>query len=325
MKLEKVVSRPKPGRWVILFIIGLAVAGAMATMYNVELAHNVNFEGIPWGKIVFGAVGFIGIIVSLALLFARLLREMRVSQIQADFLDRISHELRTPLATLTLVGDLLRQETQIRNSDQEKLWASHDLELQRLKTDVELLLQAARLRESKLKVNLERINLAAWIENRWTSLVELLGSGATLKLIQEGDVWVSVDPSLLELIVRNLIDNARKFAIGAPVVEIQIRSKQPYLFFGKGLFGKGLFGKRRWVLVVRDQGLGFLPGQEAVLFRRFSRLDGNRRTQVEHSIPGTGLGLYLSASACKAMNLTLVGRSLGEKKGAEFKIEGVFA
>ena len=108
MKLEKVVSRPKPGRWILLFIIGLAVAGVMAASYNVEIVNKVSFESIPWGKIVFGAIGFIGIIISLALLFTRLLREMRVSQIQADFLDRISHELRTPLSTLTLVGDLLK-------------------------------------------------------------------------------------------------------------------------------------------------------------------------------------------------------------------------
>jgi two-component system phosphate regulon sensor histidine kinase PhoR len=273
----------------------------------------VNFEGIPWGKIIFGAVGFIGIISSLALLFARLLREMQVSQMQADFLDRISHELRTPLATLTLVGDLLKGEGRTSNDKEKRLWASHDLELQRLKTDVELLLQAARLRESRLRVNVERVNLQEWIKQKWPSFSELLGHGASLRLIEDKNtINVMIDLSLFELILRNLIDNARKFSLNAPVVEIRIHLKAPRMWSRKA----------RWQIIVQDQGLGFSAGQEAQLFKRFSRLEVETQNRQQHSVPGTGLGLYLSASACKAMGLTLVGRSLGERKGAEFRIEG---
>jgi two-component system phosphate regulon sensor histidine kinase PhoR len=315
VKLEKVVSRPKPGRWIILFIIGLAVAAVMATSYNVEIVHHVSLEGLPWGKIIFGAVGFIGIISSLALLFTRLIREMQVSQIQADFLDRISHELRTPLASLTLVGDLLKGEGRVFTEEEKKLWGSHDAELQRLKTDVELLLQAARLRESRLKVNVERVHLQHWIHEKWPSFTELLGREAKLKLTEDTTpIHVLLDLSLFELIVRNLIDNARKFSLDAPEVEIRIRAR-PARFLGKP----------RWQLIVQDQGLGFSAGQEAKLFKRFSRLEVETQNLINRSVPGTGLGLYLSASACKAMGLTLVGRSLGEKQGAEFKIEGIYS
>ena len=97
MKLEKVVSRPRKGLWVILLVLGLLIAGIMATIYNVELVRDVDISDQPWTKIVLGSLGFIGIMGALVLFFARLLREMKVSQIQADFLDRISHELRTPL------------------------------------------------------------------------------------------------------------------------------------------------------------------------------------------------------------------------------------
>ena len=83
MKLEKVVSRPRKGLGVLLFIMGLAVAGVMATSYNVEVVHDVNFENLPWVKIILGSLGFFGIIGSLVLFFMRLLREMQVVQIQS--------------------------------------------------------------------------------------------------------------------------------------------------------------------------------------------------------------------------------------------------
>ena len=84
MKLEKVVSRPRVGVWVFILVLGLLFAGYMATSYNVELVHDISWEQTPWSKIIIGAVGFIGIIGSLILFFARLLREMRISQVQAE-------------------------------------------------------------------------------------------------------------------------------------------------------------------------------------------------------------------------------------------------
>ncbi len=316
MKLEKVVSRPRKGRWIFLFILGLAVAGVMATSYNFEIARQVTLNGIPWGKITFGAFGFIAIILALILFFLRLLNEMQISQIQADFLDRISHELRTPLSTLTLVSDLLRGDASMQTEEQKRLWNSHDLELNRLKTDVELLLQAARLREARLKVELKEVDLMAWLQERWPSFIQLLGPNAMMSLTSDHlSKKVLIDEALFELILRNLLDNARKFSLGKPVVEIKISQLPKSVFMGK----------KRWQMLVKDHGLGFSPSQEEELFRRFSRLEVETPELQTQSIPGTGLGLYLSASASKAMNLTLSGQSLGEGTGAEFKIVGTLA
>lgn len=314
MKLEKVVSRPRKGWWIFLFVLGLAVAAVMATSYNFEIVRQVSVSEVPWGKITFGAIGFIAIIGALVLFFIRLLSEMKISQIQADFLDRISHELRTPLSTLTLVSDLLKSSGGALSEEQIKLWNSHHLELDRLKTDVELLLQAARLREARLKVNLEEIDLNAWVHSKWPSFLQLLGPDAKMSLTA-GKIpkKILVDTSLFELILRNLLDNARKFALGKPVVEVRLSVLPPLAFLGK----------KRWQMTVKDHGLGFSPSQEEELFKRFSRLEVETPELKTQSVPGTGLGLYLSASASKAMRLNLSGKSLGEGTGAEFKITGV--
>jgi len=323
MKLEKVVAKPRKWLWFIIFIAGLAIAGVMATSYNVEIVQNIRharhleieppFE-TPWTKIVLGALGFISIIGALFLFFLRLLREMRVSQIQADFLDRISHELRTPLSTISLVSDLLRDPS-TDASEAKELWKSHEVELTRLKSDVELLLQAGHLRESKLRVNSEPVQLDQWMADKWSEFESFLGANAIFKKTGNlGNGWVSLDLALFELIFRNLLDNARKFSIEKPVVEIKCHT------FQQGL----LFRKKKWRIEVVDQGLGFEPESGGFLFKRFSRIPLSRTELKPSSVPGTGLGLYLSASASRAMGITLEGRSLGEGKGAEFILEGSF-
>ena len=91
------------------------------------------------------------------------------------------------------------------------------------------------------------------------------------------------------------------------------------------IFEEGwLVRKKKWRIIIVDQGLGFEPGSEDFLFRRFSRLPFQRSDLKSSSIPGTGLGLYLAATASRAMGLTLQGMSQGEGKGAQFIVEGCF-
>jgi signal transduction histidine kinase len=310
MKLEKVVTRPKTGLWVFLFILGLAIAGVMATSYNVEIILNnlrTDVPALPWVKIILGSLGFIGIITFLILFFERMIREMKISQFHADFLDRISHELRTPLSTMSLVSDLLRGRPDLTQEERERLWKSHETELNRLKADVESLLQAARLRESRQQVNLMPIDLRDFLTDKWPSFEQLLGPAAVLRreIADEGLMRVRADPTLLELILRNLLDNAKKFSLGQPEVVLRVRVT-----------------RRNFEIAVLDRGQGFAPKSQSRLFKRFSRIQSESTEFRGYAVPGTGLGLYLSASAARAMGMTLSGTSLGEGQGAEFKLIG---
>ena len=249
-----------------------------------------------------------------SILFSRSSDNGLIGQIQAVFLDRISHELRTPLSTISLVADLLRDPT-TNVEEAKKLWQSHETELTRLKSDVELLLQAGHLRESKLRVNSEPVQLEKWLILKFSEFEKFLGSNAVFKKTGSlGEGWMNLDLTLFELVFRNLLDNARKLSIQEPNVEIRCQT------FQTGF----IFRKKRWRIDVVDQGLGFEPESESFLFKRFSRIPLRKTELKPTSVPGTGLGLYLSASASRAMGITLEGRSLGEGRGAEFILEGTF-
>jgi signal transduction histidine kinase len=112
---------------------------------------------------------------------------------------------------------------------------------------------------------------------------------------------VRVDPKMLNRVCKNLVDNAKKFSNASPELKL-VTSRQG----------------NRWSIEFRDSGLGFPPRESKRIFKRFYRA----KHSAPYSISGTGLGLFLAKSACKRMRIRLDAESLGEGKGATFRLSG---
>lgn len=294
--------------WVVIFIAAVLLLGTLATGWNVVFIERMReFQPKPtphasgWGGMVLGTLGFVGLLGGMILFFVRLLQEMKLNQLQSEFIAAVSHELKTPIATLELSSSLI-QAGGLTGDESERLWASHDAELARLKDQLEALLEAAQWQARAMETRSTTILLEEWITESLKRWKHMLGPGAAIR--REGeplDCRIEVDVRLLNRITDNLIDNARKFARGSPEVTIHTQLDGEY-----------------WRLSVRDQGWGFEPMEAERILRRFSRA----KSSAPYSIPGTGLGLYLAAVACKALGLQLRAESKGAGKGAEFLLEG---
>jgi signal transduction histidine kinase len=249
----------------------------------------------------------IALLVVLTLML-RLAREVRLNRQQTEFLATVTHELKTPIATLDLTSSLLRSGG-LSSEETERLWNSHEVELKRLREDVETLLQAARLQSMDTgKQRTMPVALERWLQDsldRWTIA---LGPGATL--LREGPPLpesVQLDLRSLNLIADNLLDNARKYARGIPRVFIRTApTRSPIL------------RRRGWRIEFRDEGWGFDPHDRRRIFERFVR----SRSLAPYSIPGTGLGLFLVKSAGEALGLRVRAQSGGHGTGAVFTVEG---
>src|SRR4051812_30439006 len=109
--------------WITLFVLGVLLLATLATGWNVVLVHDYQRmlelarqvsrdEGYqaPWLPVILGSLGFAAAVAGLILFFFRLLKEMRLNQLQTEFLATVSHELKTPIATLELTSSLLREK-----------------------------------------------------------------------------------------------------------------------------------------------------------------------------------------------------------------------
>jgi len=78
---------------------------------------------------------------------------------------------------------------------------------------------------------------------------------------------------------------------------------------------KQLIGERQLVVSVTDTGIGIAQEDLGKLFQKFSRLED----VMAHSIPGTGLGLYISRALVELNHGRIWAESEGRGKGATFR------
>ncbi len=310
--------------WGVLFGLVLVITAVLGTSYNwvlvqnyydmISLARskfksqNLPTDAHPWLVVVFGSLGFLLVISIFILFFIKVLREMKLNQLQKEFLANVTHELKTPLASLELSSQLIR-DGNLNEKELNDLWGAHQSELERLKGDIDRLLTASRWDQFSESPNLMTLNLESWLTKQieaWKKIlhgrVEVAREGAKL------DLDIEADPKLLDLIARNIVDNAKKFSnlTGAKLVikTERVHSDNPPFDV--------------WTIRFEDNGMGFDNSKSADIFKRFKRL----RSKSSLAIPGAGLGMHLAYTASRAMNFDLRAESPGPECGATFILEG---
>jgi two-component system, OmpR family, phosphate regulon sensor histidine kinase PhoR len=142
-----------------------------------------------------------------------------------------------------------------------------------------------------------------------TPLLEQVRAGVVQRHgLTEDCVSIACEPGLkvqgreadVEIVFRNLIDNAVKYALPEPEVEVEAAP-----------------GKGRVVVRVADNGPGIPLARRHAVFRRFVRLG----SELERSTPGTGIGLSLVRALVRQMRGTVTAKGRLTQRGSIFEVE----
>ncbi|VAX41993.1 Phosphate regulon sensor protein PhoR (SphS), partial [hydrothermal vent metagenome] len=219
-------------------------------------------------------------------------------QLKTDFVANASHELRTPLASIKAAAETLHEvggeDPQIR----ERLIAMIASNAERLEELSRDLLDLSSLESPEAACVIERVDLTAIAED----LHELFAEPCTTRQITlEFDLddrlsttWT--DARLVRLVLRNLLDNAVKFADTGSVVRVR-GSVSPGAGDAPGTTRLGA------TLEVIDQGIGIPIAQQQRIFERFFQADEARTGSPARR--GTGLGLAIVKHALRALGGTI--------------------
>jgi two-component system, OmpR family, sensor kinase len=192
---------------------------------------------------------------------------------ERGFMADAAHELRTPLTALHLqMGTLARAQNEAERSDaMEKLSAG----VQRAIRLVEQLLSLAR-QEPRAEVIRKRVRLDDLGRDVVAEMVPLADARKIdLGISASQPAFVLGDPDALRTLVRNLVDNAVRYAPVGGTVDLSVQES--------GDPGKSNSGA---VLRIVDTGPGIAPDERQRVFDRFYRPPGT-------SPPGSGLGMAI--------------------------------
>jgi PAS domain S-box-containing protein len=203
-----------------------------------------------------------------------------------DFLSVASHELRTPLSSLQLsIEMLIRPPRGAPPLSSEKARARLETAARQVDKLTQLLgklLDVSRIREGRLALELEPVDLAAVARDVVSRLAhDAERAGSTITLDAPEPVVGTWDRMRLEQVTTNLVSNALKYGEGKPV-EIMVA-------------GDGA----RAMLVVRDHGIGIEGDEVGRILGRFERGKGAR------AYGGLGLGLYIARQIVEAHRGTI--------------------
>lgn len=226
--------------------------------------------------------------------------ERREARLRADhdrFLAGTTHELKTPLATIQLLLESLRDD-RLPPEKRQRYLQSGLLEAQRLERGLTNVLTAAGLRVTRrVQRPMQPGNIADDVRQAVTAMqTRADAAGVRLQLPPLPPITTLRDAEAMQLVVRNLLDNAIKYSNPGTRVQIGLRTD-----------GNDI------VLDIEDQGRGMDADALRHAFTPFWR-------GKDTATGGSGLGLHLVRELVLAHGGTVVAKSEGADRGSEFTV-----
>ncbi len=217
-----------------------------------------------------------------------------------QFLAMLAHELRNPLAAIANATHVMKVRL-ARGQAVEEPFAILERQVKNSSRLLDDLLDVARLTHGLIQLSKERIRIDAVVTNAVDAQRALIGSRGhelTVSLPDE-PLYVEGDPTRLEQVVTNLLNNAAKYTPDRG--RIAVRAER---------------AGGEVVVRVRDNGLGISRELMPRLFALFVQADSSlARTQG-----GLGLGLTLVHDLVAMHGGTVEAASEGPDKGSEFTV-----
>jgi signal transduction histidine kinase len=217
-------------------------------------------------------------------------------QREKQFTSDTSHELRTPLAVLRGTLEVLIRKPRTAEEYEQKVKTALG-SIDRMSTMIDQLLALARVENGKNLVK-EELELIAFLEELADQFSLEKQQKVVFQSLLSLPIYVRTNEKSLEMILRNLLENAVKYSQEGNEVFLRVgREKEAFI-------------------EVVDLGCGIAPEQLDQIFDPFFRA----QEALDRGIPGTGLGLAIVKKLAQESGIQLSVRS--EKgKGSTFRLD----
>jgi len=219
-----------------------------------------------------------------------------------EFLATLSHELRSPLASIQNAVHLLTLTSQAGETPaRQGAQALIERQVRRMTRLVEDLLDVSRIRQGRLRLQRERMDLRLVVRNA----IETLQSDIKERnhrlavALPDAPVWLEADPWRLEQVFVNLLANAAKYTDAGGELAVWMHTRDGQV-----------------MVRIRDSGIGIAPDSLPHIFDLFRQTE----EATVRSRSGLGIGLALVRNLIMSHGGSVTAASAGLGKGSEFTV-----
>ena len=199
-------------------------------------------------------------------------------EFKSTLLDAVAHEFKTPLTSIKAASTSMLSNAETLSAPMRELTSIIDEEADRLSLLVTDAVRMAQIDAGKLRLDRRSVDVQALCEAALAQFEQRLEGRVLARNIRSGLPQVCVDSDLIQLALRQLIDNALKYSTPGAPLEITAETEQ-----------------NRVLILLRDRGPGIPAKYLERVFDKFYR-----RGQEKQQIPGSGLGLHIAREIVRA-------------------------
>jgi two-component system sensor histidine kinase KdpD len=218
-------------------------------------------------------------------------------ELKSTLLDALAHEFKTPLTSIKAAASAMLSTPDSLPQEQRELVTIIDGEADRIARLVTETIQMARVEAGKFQLSPAPHSPSSLIAVVLEQVKPMTDEREIRVTVSSGLPSISVDAGLVQLAIRQLVDNALKYSPSTTPVTISAR----------GTAG-GV------AISVADHGPGIPEAEQSKVFERFYRGAADR-----HHVAGTGIGLTIAREIMRAHggDVSLTSRP---GQGAEFSL-----
>lgn len=254
------------------------------------------------GAIFLSVFGLLALIVFCFVYTLRtLFKQKQFGQLLTQFINNMTHEFKTPISTIALASEAFKNPQVLHDREKMQRYGGIILdESQRMRNQVEKILQMAVLEEGDYELNLAALDvheLLAEVMRTFALQIEQR-KGEIVRQFHATKTMIEADAVHLANMIHNLLDNANKYTPQAP--RIVVRTENDV---------QGVHIK------ITDNGIGLRADEQAFIFDKYYRVP----TGNLHDVKGFGLGLSYVKLMAEAHGGTVAVQS-EPHKGSEFDL-----
>jgi two-component system phosphate regulon sensor histidine kinase PhoR len=282
----------------IVLLVVLTIGWVLLTVFGIISGEGP--AGLYWALLSIGATLLVFVLVGVVMYLVLTIKAVKLTQRQSNFIDSVTHELKSPIASLKLALQTLNRR-QLTPEEQHGFYRYMLEDIERLDLLINHLLDTARLERTPEAEEYDDVSLVDVLRRIADEVCLRYQVAPEVVEMALKPCVVRARPMDVELIFRNLIDNAVKYGDDKnPHVVVTLESDSA----------------DRVLVQVSDNGRGIPAKLRRKIFGRFVRLG----SELERDKPGTGLGLYIVRTLVTRLGGKIRIRDNGDEPGTTFEV-----